>query len=237
MVSPAACWQPCIEALIALGASAASDPMPASLTEPSPAMVASEGHQAVLAGRGIGPVGRALSPWLLLGALGVQLSPFTRLLRRPQGDRAHTILLLQHGPNKNSRTFMDYETVIQAMDGEGGTGARQLAHLCLPYCAPAVLSGAPTLTLVYCPTPAGICGMFERKLKGGVSCLSAAGSFTVGASCAAVQLACRCRGWRHSHTSSPCPCRAESEPAEHHVRHRGPLLLHRPDARPLGARL
>ena len=34
------------------------------------------------------------------------------------GDRAHTILLVQHGPSKNSRTFMDYETVTLAMDGE-----------------------------------------------------------------------------------------------------------------------
>lgn len=35
-----------------------------------------------------------------------------------QGDRAHTILLLQQGPAKTSRTFMDFETVTLAMDGK-----------------------------------------------------------------------------------------------------------------------
>jgi hypothetical protein len=49
----------------------------------------------------------------------------TRAARLLQGDRAHTILLMQTGPAKASRTFMDYETVTLAMDGEPGR------HSCL----------------------------------------------------------------------------------------------------------
>ena len=37
--------------------------------------------------------------------------------RLSQGDNQHTIVLLQTGPGRSSRTFSDYETVPAAMDG------------------------------------------------------------------------------------------------------------------------
>lgn len=45
------------------------------------------------------------------------------------GDRAHTILLLQTGPGKGSRTFMDFETVTLAMDGLCSMFERKLKEL------------------------------------------------------------------------------------------------------------
>ncbi|GAB4821677.1 hypothetical protein N2152v2_008723 [Parachlorella kessleri] len=53
----------------------------------------------------------------------------TSMLGLMQGDRAHTILLMQTGPDKRSRTFMDYETVTLAMDGLCSTFERKLKEL------------------------------------------------------------------------------------------------------------
>ncbi|XP_042989164.1 enhancer of rudimentary homolog isoform X3 [Carya illinoinensis] len=41
----------------------------------------------------------------------------------------HTIILMQTSPNKASRTFMDYESISQAMDGICGLYERKLKEL------------------------------------------------------------------------------------------------------------
>ena len=51
---------------------------------------------------------------------------------RPQADNRHTIILVQTTANKKSRTFMDFEKVSMAMNGECPTlpeisrGSREL---------------------------------------------------------------------------------------------------------------
>ncbi|KAJ8774178.1 hypothetical protein K2173_009609 [Erythroxylum novogranatense] len=41
----------------------------------------------------------------------------------------HTIILLQHSPNRASRTFMDYGSISQAMDGICGLYERKLKEI------------------------------------------------------------------------------------------------------------
>ncbi|KAF7150944.1 hypothetical protein RHSIM_Rhsim02G0210500 [Rhododendron simsii] len=48
----------------------------------------------------------------------------------------HTIILMQTSQNRATRTFMDYDSISQAMD-----------------------------EVIYCCASPGICGLYERKLK------------------------------------------------------------------------
>jgi hypothetical protein len=59
--------------------------------------------------------------WLVnLSQLLLTLPP-SRAPALPQADNRHTIVLVQTTANKQSRTFLDYEKVSSAMDGERRT--------------------------------------------------------------------------------------------------------------------
>ncbi|CAN1184889.1 Enhancer of rudimentary homolog [Linum perenne] len=73
----------------------------------------------------------------------------------------HTIILMQASPNRATRTFMDYGSVSQAMEG------------CLPAFLIFFFSLFSTICIIFThifnchllPEIPGICGLYERKLK------------------------------------------------------------------------
>ena len=75
-------------------------------------------------------------------------------MRDPQSNLdSHTIILLQPLEDKRSRTFLDFETVGKAVDGG-----------IPPPCSPpaAELSGLRRMKRM---AAAGVCGLFEKRLK------------------------------------------------------------------------
>ena len=82
---------------------------------------------------------------------------------RPQADNRHTIILVQTTANKKSRTFMDFEKVSMAMNGECPT----LPEISSP-AAPRI-NWAPESIPDQSPfrsvPTTGVCTMFEKRLK------------------------------------------------------------------------
>lgn len=80
-------------------------------------------------------------------------------------DKSHTIILVQRTQAKNSRTFLDYETLSGAVDGPISS-YEQLYHtvssMACIWIAVAVFRRDEVLSWVHC---AGICALFERDLK------------------------------------------------------------------------
>ncbi|WMV40295.1 hypothetical protein MTR67_033680 [Solanum verrucosum] len=70
----------------------------------------------------------------------------------------HTIVLMQTSQNRATRTFMDYESISQAMDGD--TSHSQMVTF---------MEACKTLSRICCYRPhdkkEGICALYERKLK------------------------------------------------------------------------
>ncbi len=64
---------------------------------------------------------------------------------------SHTIILLQPVPDRRSRTFLDFETVGNAVDGT-------IPHL-------AGLQRLQVCGALNAPAAAGVCGLFEKRLK------------------------------------------------------------------------
>lgn len=99
--------------------------------------------------------------------------------RAPQADNRHTIVLVQPTKSKASRTFLDYEKISLAMDGARPTARapipaaspRKIGH---PLAGRSILVASPRpralIPFPLSPRPsfpsfAGVCQMFEKRLK------------------------------------------------------------------------
>lgn len=98
--------------------------------------------------------------------------------RASQGDNRHTIVLVQPTKNKASRTFLDYEKISLAMDGARPTSRspdpRGLSPSGHPLSGRSNLVASPGLHALIpfplsphpsFPSFAGVCQMFEKRLK------------------------------------------------------------------------